>query len=151
MKKIVVTIFIVLLILISSSFHKKDVLEIFTSSDGICEFYCEGVLKNTSFISSIISSGEGYFVTTNLKSAKKVFNDLKNVKSFKIKFKNNFEISKLKLKYIKTEFVDDMKISYAFSNYFDNGICIDGKKSNVQIVEKQNKLVIGIPIIMGSY
>lgn len=151
MKKIVVTVFIVLLILISSDFHKKDALNIFSSSDGVCEFYCEKVLKRSNFISSIISSGDGYFVTTNLKCAKKVFEDLKNVKSFKIIFKNNFEISKLKLKYIKTELVEDMKISYAFSNYFDNSICIDGKKSNIQIVEKESQVIIGVPIIMGSY
>ena len=97
MKKIVVTVFIVLLILISSDFHKKDALNIFSSSDGVCEFYCEKVLKRSNFISSIISSGDGYFVTTNLKCAKKVFEDLKNVKRYlRIEYKG-FKASIMKI------------------------------------------------------
>ena len=151
MKKIVVAIFNASLVLISTSFHKKDELLPFYESSGICEFYCEGVLNNSNFISSIISCGDYFFVTTNLKCAKKVFNDLINVKSFKIIFENDFDVSKLKLMYIKTEKVQDMKISYAFSNYFKSSVCVDGKKANIQIVEKENKVIIGSPIIMGSY
>ena len=151
MKKIVVAIFIAILIAISTNFHKKDELSIFVSNEGICEFYCEKVLKNSSFISSILSSGDGFFVSTNLKSSKKVYDDLLNVKSFKIILNKDFEISKLKMQYIKTEMVEDMKISYGFSNFFNNCVCIDGKKANIQIVERQDKIIIGVPIIMGSY
>ena len=151
MKKIVVALFIASLVLISTNFHKKDELLPFSESFGICEFYCEGVLNNSNFISSVISCGENFFVTTNLKCAKKVYNDLLNVKSFKVVIEDDFDVTKLKLQYIKTENVEDMKISYAFSNYFKSSVCVDGKKANVQIVEKNNKIIIGSPIIMGSY
>lgn len=151
MKKIVVSVFLCCLVFLSLKANQKNVFNSFDEFNGICEFYCSTEQNTNNFILSNISCGNGCFVRCNLKSAKYVYGKLTNVEGFKIEFDEKIDLSKFEIKILKEEKIDDMQISYGFSNHFSKSIFIDGKKANVQIVEKENSTVLASPIIFSSY
>lgn len=65
-----------------------------------------------------------------------------------------FDVSKictlLKAKIVKTEQVENMNITYAYSPFISKHLFIDGKKTNLQIVERSNDIILGWPLILGS-
>lgn len=57
----------------------------------------------------------------------------------------------LGMKKIKEETVEEMSILYGYTNLYSDFIYIDGKQSNVQLVQKQNQVVAGFPIILSGF
>lgn len=57
----------------------------------------------------------------------------------------------LNLKKVKQELVDDMEIIYGYSDLYDDFIYIDGKQTNVQMLKKQNEVIVGFPIILSGF
>lgn len=71
-----------------------------------------------------------------------------------------FEFDAQKKSYVKeflllgqmqTQNIDEMKIEYGYTSKFDKCEIIDGKKINVMIVEKDETLLVGFPIIMTGF
>lgn len=68
----------------------------------------------------------------------------------------NFEIGEaidnLNAKVVKTEYLDDgTTVIYAYSKLINEKVEVDGKKVNLQIATKDERTVIGWPLIIGSY
>jgi len=68
----------------------------------------------------------------------------------------NFEIGsaldKLNANVVKTEYLlDGTTIIYAHTNLIKEKVEIEGKKVNLQIATKEDRSVIGWPLIIGSY
>ena len=58
---------------------------------------------------------------------------------------------RLNLSIVKKEFIDDMEIVYGYTSLFSDHIYVDGKQSNVQIVQKQSEVIAGFPIILSGF
>lgn len=57
----------------------------------------------------------------------------------------------LKFQEIKTSEIDDIMIIYGYTPYGEKSIYLDGKKVNVQIAVRENKLIVGFPMILTGY
>lgn len=52
---------------------------------------------------------------------------------------------------LKVEQGENMVCYYAHSNLLKDSVTVDGKKINLQIAVTQNGIIVGSPMIMGSY
>lgn len=151
MKKIIAFLFIFSFIFMAFIDNKSEI-QILQGYSGECEFYCQNIKKYSNFITNVTQSGQYLFVSSNLSSAKKVYNDLENVKGFKITFNDkDIDLSNLNIKFLESEIVENMQIKYGFSNYFKRSIFMKGKKINVQIAVREDSLILGTPLILSSY
>jgi len=61
-------------------------------------------------------------------------------------------ISVLKARVVQTEYLDDGTIViYAFTSLINDRVEVSGKSVNIQIATKNERTVIGWPLILGSY
>ena len=60
-------------------------------------------------------------------------------------------VKTLDVKLIKRENIDGTEVLYGYTNLFGSFVYIDGKQSNVQIVERQNKTIAGFPLILSGF
>ena len=51
----------------------------------------------------------------------------------------------------KQESVNDMKIVYGWTNLQSNFVWLKGKQTNVQIVKKENKIIVGFPMVFCGF
>lgn len=80
--------------------------------------------------------------------------DLQNAEGVILNFESGdaYDIAtRLDVKIVKEEIVDEMKIIYGYTNLYSDFIYIDGKQSNVQIVQNQGGVTAGFPIILSGY
>ncbi len=59
--------------------------------------------------------------------------------------------AKLDVRVIKEEIVEGINIIYGYTAYYTDFIYIDGKQANVQIVENEDSIIAGFPIILSGY
>lgn len=52
---------------------------------------------------------------------------------------------------VRTETIDDVTVIYAFSPLLPRSVVLKGERTNVMIALTRGKLVIGSPLIKGSY
>ena len=69
---------------------------------------------------------------------------------------NNLEVgdalSTLNARVVKTEYLEDgTAIIYAYSNLINDKVKISGRNVNLQIATRDDRSVIGWPLILGSY
>lgn len=57
----------------------------------------------------------------------------------------------LSLNFTTLQNLDDMQIVYGYTQKFDRTELIDGKKINVMIVQKEDSVLVGFPIIMTGF
>lgn len=60
-------------------------------------------------------------------------------------------MKRLSVRIVEMQDIDGVKIYYGFSARLRGGIIIGREKINIQIAQKDNKITVGIPIIVGSY
>lgn len=61
-------------------------------------------------------------------------------------------LNKLKARVVKAEYLEDgTTVIYAISSLINTKVDVDGKKVNLQIANRENRFVIGWPLILGSY
>ena len=102
-------------------------------------------------------------IFVNEKEGKQIFeegnieanNTIKLNESAGVVFESSLTMEKLKerlnLKLIRRECIDDISILYGYTPYYSKTILIDGKSSNVQIVEKEGYVIVGLPIIYSGF
>jgi len=81
-------------------------------------------------------------------------NELKDLEGVIMTFegKEIEEVSgSLNVKLIKEERVDDMEIIYGYTDMYNDSIILDGKKANVQMLKSQDKVIVGLPIILSGF
>ncbi len=58
----------------------------------------------------------------------------------------------LKARVVKTEYLEDgTTVIYGISSLISTTVDVNGQKVNIQIANKDNRYVIGWPLILGSY
>ena len=155
MKNIISSLFIICLLTLTCSFSKKPNNQLAFFAEGECEFVVSKT-ANLSFLPKdvkIVANGDNLILTVNARLANYMFSKLSNFKGYVFKFKSNFDEFKkaVKFKYFKDNSFLNQNHYYAFSSQFDNFVFIDGKKVNMHIVEKEDVLIVGFPIILTSY
>lgn len=60
-------------------------------------------------------------------------------------------IESFDIKIIKTEEIEGLNVLYGYTNMYNDFIYIDGKQSNVQLVQNQNEIIVGFPIILSGF
>lgn len=61
-------------------------------------------------------------------------------------------LSALNARVIKTEYLEDgSTVIYAFTTLIEDKVSVDGENVNLQIASKDDRFIIGWPLIMGSY
>ena len=55
------------------------------------------------------------------------------------------------IKIIKAENIDGLNVLYGYTNIYSDFIYVYGKQSNVQLVESQNKIIVGFPLILSGF
>lgn len=154
MKKI--TVFLFLIVLISFSLHFDErTLPLFSFySQGKCEFT---VRKETNkdlpaFVSQV-TSGENLFVKADIALGgylQGILNDIQGITIF-VEDETKNVLDNFAVKVCKTELQDNNTHIFGFSPYFEKSVFIDGKKCNIHIVVQVGRIIIGYPIILGSY
>lgn len=154
MKKIIVFLFLIVLIGFALHFDNR-VMPLFSDySEGTCEFM---VLKNSnktipSFAHQVVS-GDNLFVSADIEFAQYLQNQLNDIYGITIYVQDSLEnvLNKYQVKICKEEMQDENLHVFGFSPLFDKSIFIEGKKCNLHIVTRNNEIIIGYPIIYGSY
>lgn len=70
---------------------------------------------------------------------------------FKTKLTTDELKRNLNIRIIKKETIEDLEISYGCTPYYSKKILLDGKAANVQIVEKEGYVIVGMPIIYSGF
>ncbi len=52
---------------------------------------------------------------------------------------------------LKIEEIEGKTVFYGFTPFEENFIMLENKKINMQIVEKEGEIIVGLPIILGSF
>ena len=119
-------------------------------------FYTTQSLQNENF--NIVQNGNGFLIYAKSKDATQILTKLstKNIQGESFCFDGNFGdvkniLKSLNAKVIKKECFNDFLVIYANSPKLGKYVYINLKKVNVQIVIKKEKIIIGTPIILGSY
>ena len=136
MKAIIFFIVCSVVILPLYQVQRGDVFDI----DGVEEVYfvkiqngkqCYEKQENKTFSIEDLSNNEGVILTVN-KGLDCV------IKDFDIKI-------------IKAENIDGLNVLYGYTNIYSDFIYVYGKQSNVQLVESQNKIIVGFPLILSGF
>lgn len=112
---------------------------------GRCELDCQ-----------IINCGFGIIANVESSKARKLIQAFNGeVYGYSVElnsFKSLEEILKLiKADVVRKEVVSDREIFYCYCPQISNHVVDNGKKVNYQIVFNKDKVVIGTPLILGSY
>lgn len=145
--------FILILILVSiCMLAPKSESE--TKQDGIVEYYLSSILKIDISGVDVIKNGDGCIIKAS-SALESVIED--NIDGYNGKT-YIFESDKYSMEKFIKEYNVKIDLSQSsqdnvlgFSSKIDDAILIGGKKINVQIVNKNNKIYIGMPILLGSY
>ena len=62
------------------------------------------------------------------------------------------DLSSLIARVVKTEYLEDgTTVIYAYTNLIDDKVEVGGEQVNLQIANKEDRFVIGWPLILGSF
>lgn len=102
----------------------------------------------------IIKNGDGFVLNCTADFAEKNFNKIKGCYGFSIKTKYDPKILNRILndaKVVSTAIVQNIKNYYCSLAGVPFSTIIDGKKINFQIAVNNQSIIVGSPIILGSY
>ena len=110
--------------------------------------------KNIEDMQTVVC-GDVYFNYCSLSVAKNNLDVLnKNIKGIQFYLSDvGIEdiIARVNGQIVETSQVGDLKIYYAYSPYYDDCVFVNDKKINMQIAEKEEKIVVGFPLILTGY
>lgn len=154
MKKIVVFLFLGVLLSFALHFDNKTLPLFNFYQKGTCEFtVIKDTNKNIPSFASSVSCGENLFVKADLPLGgylQKHLNDILGVTIF-VKDDLSNVLKNLQVKICKSELQNNNTHIFGFSPLFEKTIFIGGKKCNIHIVVQTEQLIVGYPIILGSY
>lgn len=113
-------------------------------------FYCE---ENNDLKNSLcVQNGGGYIIETDKKTAYENFDNIKGCFGVTIFF-DNIQLEDIlnNVNVVKQEKIGDCEIYYATAKNIIFSTYIENKKINLQIAVSNNKIIIGFPLILGSY
>lgn len=152
MKKLICLGFVMLLVTLST-FNNGFGMYIFSLSTdlGVCFYLGEAP---ASYIGECVKNGEGYILKTTADFAKENFSNLSGCYGFSVEIDKNKTTTKNlldKITITKTEKIDNLQIFYGVASGLPFSTIIENKKVNIQIAISESKIILGSPIILGSY
>lgn len=145
-------IFVFLCITVFACSFNNSFFEYLAKLDGNAKisFYCTE--KNNGDFLSEVRNGEGYVYELKGTEAQSAYSDLLGCYGFSVKLdKKLFEEVMQNVKVLKTETVAGIENFYGIANgimFFD---FLEDKKINIQIAKSDDAVVVGCPLILGSY
>ncbi len=152
MKKLIVFIILLIFIAICSFGVDKNIFQFWFNYD--IQIYASEL--STCFDGNYDKNGEGYIVYTNDKLYNETIKNVNGIYGLSLHKKSNlYEFNSIRenVKILKMQELEDITTFYGFIEG-ENLFCyIDGLKVNIQVsYNKSNHyLIIGFPIILGSY
>lgn len=134
-----------------SSFFSRGEFTVFSSSNALKEAY---------EWDSVIALGNEFMLKTPLLPNSKLRLSTKEVRGQMVEIPNTEEEmaslhafqKQIGFMASKQEVLEGIGVcQYGYSPKIPNFIVLDGKKINLQIVEQASKIVVGYPVILGSY
>ena len=115
------------------------------------EFYCSK--KVDGLMADVVQNGEGFIYSCQPQNAKTVYENLSGCFGFSVKYQNNNALNEIikNMTLIKKESQGDLTLIYGrvpSALFFD---FVGNQKVNIQIAMRGQSLVVGSPIILGSY
>lgn len=112
---------------------------------------------NTINNATVVKNGNSSIVSCTSLNAKNVKQSLKNILGESVKINNpSKDIIDNLYQYINKnivyyEVLENTTITYCYNPSLLNFVMIDGQKVNLQIAQNNNYIVIGYPLILGSF
>ena len=150
MKKLLL-FFIVIIIGLSINFFKSDDIFFIPNINSVCFVADYSAVKDKNL--DFVECGNDVIVFSNIEDAREIYYDLEP-KCTVLSLQNTslYQIKDLlKINYSFNQDLEGLTITYGYTPSFDKFQYVDGKKINVQIVEKSDEMLIGFPIIMTGY
>lgn len=157
MKHLLSFLFVIGLLVFSFSYSNKqsEIFSYFTQGDCFFVVSKDANISNLPAEINTILNGDDIIISAKTSLAKYIFQTLEKskIKGFSFKFESTFKSFKqnLNFKYFKGEHNENANHYYAFFNNNADFVFVKGKKVNAHIVEKENNLIVGFPIILTSY
>ncbi len=156
MKNLLSIGFVFILIALTMFFcdNQRVVASFFTQ--GECEFVVDGK-KNADVIlppeAKAINNGNTLIISAPASISRFLYNSLFEIKGITFFTSQSLQsvVSKLNIKVFKGVKVEGAEHFYGFCTGLDKFVFVDGKKVNVHLVKKKDQLIVGFPIILGSY
>lgn len=124
------------------------------SSSGTCEIYAKANTNSNlpSFV-SINRSGEDIFAKADIKLLGYLMGQMHDIKGVTVFVQEDLQkvINQFQIRICDITMMESSKHIFGFSPYLKQFVFIKNKKCNIHIVQNENNLVIGTPIIFGSY
>lgn len=150
MKKLAIFIFSAILIVVAGVIPKENALDLSGAKKVV--FVMDSDLaqeKNLQFV----QSGNDAIVSIDCESVRDRYNEY-NPKSVIYEFAlqdREYVENFLSLGQTQVQNLENMKIEYGYTSKFDKCEFVAGKKVNIMIVEKEELLLVGFPIIMTGF
>ncbi len=150
MKKLLL-FFIVIIIGLSINFFKSDDIFSIPNINSVCFVADYSAVKDKNL--DFVECGNDAIVFSNIEDAREIYYDLEPKCTVLSLQNTSLDQIKdlLKINYSFNQDLEGLTITYGYTPSFDKFQYVDGKKINVQIVEKSDEMLIGFPIIMTGY
>lgn len=154
MKKIIVFLFLIVLVAFALYFDNRTLPLFNFYQEGTCEFtVLENTNKNIPSFAKVNTCGQNSFVKADIALGgylQKQLNDILGV-TIIVNDELSNVLENLQVKICKSELQNENTHIFGFSPLFSKSIFIGGKKCNIHIVIQNDQIIVGYPIILGSY
>ena len=149
MPRIISIIFICLAFTLNNTNYIKPA-DVFDDYDGVLHVHTN-IATNIPY-TQVIPNGKAFILSTSLEHIDILFDNINysNIKGYTVFLKTTdlqSVLNKLGLQYFKNNNNEIL----AYSSLVPFSLDLDGEIYNIQIVKKSSQIVIGFPVILGSY
>lgn len=153
MKKII--LLVVAIVVAVALTYQTDVGKLLPSGAKTCEFYIAGEVDEIRDV-KMVKVGDMTIASSNFKNYSIVSKQLGNILGVAVRYdKGTVSVDDIlretSAKLVKVEQSENYVCYYAHSNLLKKSVNVDDKDINLQIAITQNGIIVGSPMIMGSY
>lgn len=103
-----------------------------------------------------IDMGLGRQVTCSVEEFKTTVLSCDNVDGVSVSFDGSIQdlnaiLVRLQATQVSVQQLDDLFVACYYSNRLQGGVTLDGKRVNLQIAYRDGTIIVGYPLILGSY
>ena len=105
---------------------------------------------------TVIKNGNSYLVQSDIKNCESLKKEIENIQGQSISLNGTYsDYLFIKEKLLDSTIIEEelynIKTCYGYNNKLTKSVKIDNKNINIQVAFNNNKIVIGSPVILGSY
>lgn len=157
MKKLIKYILIAIIIVVaipSKQFELSDLIKEFNFNNVVNSYYTNTKVdvKNAT----VIKNGSAYIIESDYSNSNEIKKQLNNIQGQSVSFGGTYnDYLNLKTNLINNIYICDellnIKTCYGYNSKLTNSVNIDGNNINIQIAYSEGKIIIGTPVILGSF